>query len=279
MKILHRIAGATGGNADLLAALQEIPVDVVVDDGLFVAKVYEHDARFAQANAAATRYGGIVTVYTTFSTQELSNAPFVRLSDPGWHNGFPQPEDTYESATYDLTNACNRCGIGRVQKAPFRVKRTPSWGARSVFQLHWIVGEFFVPREVWEHLFKPYGIGMWPVLLNRDGSVIPDVVQLKIDSVASVDMDDSRLNDVQRAECSQCGQTIYNGFFYRGYAPRPSTTPSNRLFKSAEYVGYGHSAGNLIYIDRTLYEAAQKLKGVTFQACAPPLAGYNPSGG
>lgn len=77
-------------------------------------------------------------VSPTFSEAEITAARWVELV-PNWHHGYPQPETDfgYLNQTYDLSAYCTACGIGAVEKAPFRMRGEPRWGRRGILQLNW----------------------------------------------------------------------------------------------------------------------------------------------
>jgi hypothetical protein len=98
-------------------------------------------------------------VQTRFTTKELNEAEYLQMT-PDWHYGYPQPERKHGflAATYDLSDYCSACGIGRRQNAPFQMKGEPKWGKRQILQLNWVFDEFFVYPAVWESVFEPFGL-------------------------------------------------------------------------------------------------------------------------
>src|SRR5437660_12283729 len=53
-------------------------------------------------------------VLTTFTKEELEAADYLELGAMS-HSGYPQPsgDASYKALTYDLTNYCANCGIGK----------------------------------------------------------------------------------------------------------------------------------------------------------------------
>jgi hypothetical protein len=119
-----------------------------------------------------------------------------------WYHGYPEPsdDDSYKALTFDLSEYCRICGTGWRQVAPFRMKKPPVWRRRSILQLNWIFDEYFVKPDLWKAVFEPFGIGYWPVVLNKTGAEIESVVQLKVS-----DLTDTRLEGVAYNVCPQCG--------------------------------------------------------------------------
>jgi hypothetical protein len=60
---------------------------------------------------------------------------------------YPQPEDRFIEATYDLTNYCGRCGFGKEQTKPFRLKSDFKQENLDFLGLHWVHDEFFVRKK------------------------------------------------------------------------------------------------------------------------------------
>ena len=75
-------------------------------------------------------------VRTEFTAQELKSADFLEI-DPTWHHGYPMPDDDfgYREFTYDLSDFCSKCGIGKKQNATFRMRSEPKWLKRHILQL------------------------------------------------------------------------------------------------------------------------------------------------
>src|SRR5206468_11936337 len=137
---------------------------------------------------------------------------------PSWVQGYPQPENVlgYMSQTYDMSNACEICHVGAKQIAPFRTKKSPDWGRRSILQLNWVGDEFFVKRDVYEAIFRPFGIVFRSVVLDKTGAELDTVVQLSIEAVVDVNVDGIPLEHV----CSRCSRKSYQRS-NRGFPPMP----------------------------------------------------------
>ena len=120
-------------------------------------------------------------VHTEFSLGELSEATNLVMEATG-HHGYPQPEEDfgYTNITYDNTNYCPRCGMGLVQKAPFRMRGEPKWGTKHILQMNWVFDEFFVRIEVWDKVFRKFGIEKLPVVQHKTDKPLESVVQLKV---------------------------------------------------------------------------------------------------
>jgi hypothetical protein len=263
LNIVHHISFLDREKTPFQAAGIELPPSL---DGLITLDIGDDDPRWKALSPIVEELRIVDMAYTRFSLSELNNARFLKMG-ASWHHGYPQPENSYKELTYNLSNYCEVCGIGKRQKAPFRMKKPPNWGRRSILQMNWVFDEYFVKPDVWQAVFKPFGIASKPVLLDKTGKEIESVVQL----------DNSRAVDLQMGdraygfeECSKCGRRKYlpriTGFF-----PAPAPTNS-ALFRSTQYFGSGASAHNAVLISATLYQKIKKadLKGAEFQACGDP---------
>ncbi len=202
-------------------------------------------------------------VAARFSEADLDAAKFLRIA--GNDSGYPQPESVsgYLAATYDLSDYCGHCGIGKKQTAPFRLKGQPALRDNSILQLNWVPDEYFVTRATWEALFKPLGIGMRTVVVNRTGLEIASVVQLEIPHVC-----DLTVGDASSEECSRCNRKKYSPSF-RGFLPKP-IAPKTPIFKSAQSFGTGAQAFKLVIVTDALYRTIKQtgFTRVEFYPCA-----------
>lgn len=186
--------------------------------------------------------------------------------ETGWQQGYPQPESVpgFLAATYDLSAYCP-CGIGAIQKAPFRIARPPRWGRRSIMQLFWVHDEFFVTPALWSEVFRPFGIGKRPVILHQSGIELDSIVQLAIEADA-----DANLNGVQSRACSfgQCSGRKYLPIESCGF-PEPVETPAP-LFRSRQFFGDG--AYRIVWVTMPLYARLMKAqaRGARFDFCKTP---------
>ena len=192
---------------------------------------------------------------TEFTPRELDEARWLELR--AWNNGFPQPQvlEDYVRVTYDLTHWCSKCGYGKIQNAPFRIKCEPKWNRRSIMTLIWVHDEFFVPPAIWETVFKPFGIGCRPVA-NRRGIELKTVVQLVVDE--EVDIVTEGLKPLP---CEACGLVRYE-WPTRGPFPALLREPASAIAKSRQRLGHGWS-NHAVFISQDLFQAfkAHNLRG------------------
>jgi len=150
--------------------------DITEDDSRW-PRVASCISRYLEISQAIRGYpisgpGAADRVWTEFSADERKRATFLAMG--AWYHGYPQPEEfspdassridrlPYLRQTYDFSEACEECWKEGRQIAPFRMKKAPVWGRRSMLQLEWVREEFFVKPDVYECIFRPFGMGHRP---------------------------------------------------------------------------------------------------------------------
>jgi hypothetical protein len=265
MQVLHRLSFNSSPQIRLELAAAGI---VVGEQGFVTFEVDESDAAWPRIERWIAKRGIVDLIRTTFSEQEIADASWLELI-PDWHYGYPQPNEAdfgYREATHDLTNYCERCGVGKRQKAPFQVKGEPKWGRRSILQMNWVFDEYFVTPDLWLDVFKPHGIASRPVI-NTRGAELQTVVQLvTVEEVGIVT--DGLATD--SPGCSQCGRTKYLPVT-RGPFPALSGEPSGGMAKTKEYFGSGASAYRGVVISQAL--ASEMIRRAVRGASLRPVAG------
>ncbi len=200
---------------------------------------------------------------TEFTKKEVLSAEYCVLVD--WNSfGYPMPDGDqgYLYNTYETKEMCDECGIGKVQKDDFRVKRVPKypfWG------LGWIFDEFFVRTDLYKKIFEPFGIECRPLRKYKDDSIIDSYVQLVIPVIE----ESFDLTSYEPEICPTCGVTKYDPKV-RGYYPQHKH-PLPYIYKSKEYFGGGFSAYRRIFVSalvRDLMIENGMLKYYYFVPCA-----------
>jgi hypothetical protein len=205
--------------------------------------------------------------HSTFSADEIRHARWNQVW-ASWNSGYPQPNPNrfgYLQATYDLAAYCSRCGSGKKQNAAFRLAAEPKWGRRHILQLNWVGDEFFVRRETWEKVFRPFGVPSRPVL-NTRGATLSDTVQLVFSEGVPVST-----VDLPGRECPVCGRMKYLPI-QQGFAPAPTAQSSAHAVRSsAVFGGGGIVAFNLILISQALAAALEEngIKDVSLTPVTP----------
>lgn len=203
-------------------------------------------------------------VITRFSLAEVLAAKWLVLVPDG-HHGYPQPEEDFGflAVTYDLSDWCAECGMGRKQKAPFRMKGEPKWGRRGILQLNWVYDELFATPDAWTRVFKPAGVACRPVL-NVRGVELKRVVQLVLEATVGVITDGLAFE-----RCERCARTRYLPVT-RGAFPALRGVPTTSIVRTAECFGSGAQADQRVLISQDLARAltAGGVRGASFKPVA-----------
>ncbi len=82
-------------------------------------QIFENDPFWPEVYELCAQYNPVDIVNTTFSISELKQAEYLILC-PSWHHGYPMPDDDFGflNVTFDITDYCVKCGMGRKQKGP-----------------------------------------------------------------------------------------------------------------------------------------------------------------
>jgi hypothetical protein len=253
MQIIHRIS--LWSSPKIRRELAGMDV-VIADEGLLTFEFSESHVAWPRLERWVADNHALDIVSTRFSKSEIEDAEWLSLNASS-HHGYPQPEDTYKEATYDPSHYCMKCGTGRRQIAPYRMRGEPKFGRSGILQLNWVFDQFFVPPPLWRDVFEPHGIGCRQVL-NSKGRELETVVQLDIRE--EVDVDTACCGN--EACCPTCNRVKYLPHV-RGYFPRMLSAPTGHMVKSRQEFGSGPSAHSRLLISRQLFRAmsARKLRG------------------
>jgi hypothetical protein len=267
MKVLHRIAfrASASQRRELEALGLKLPTGVVMPGGgnPFVAfDVAEDEENWPHVRVLLRRWDvSEGQIRTEFSKKEIDAAHWLEIG--AWHHGYPQPHEDvfgYRQVTYDLTDWCEQCGIGKKQKAPFQMKGEPKWGRNSILQLTWIYDELFVTPEVWASVFRPAGIGRRPVT-NTKGAELKTVVQVVVEEEVGIVTE-----GLESEQCAKCGRVKYLPVM-RGPSPMPTSQSSHAMARTKEYFGSGGQADRRVLISQVLVRslAAENVRGASFR--------------
>ena len=253
MKIVHRLSFRASRARQ--AELRLLGVDVAVamasaapsGESLVSCEVDEGHPAWSSIQARLSEWGAVDIVRTEFSKEELRSADWLNLV-PDWHHGYPQPRaevSGYLAATYDLTDWCDRCGIGKKQVAPFQMKAEPKWGKRGILQLNWVFDEFFVTPDVWNKVFEPHGLNRRPVQ-NVAGRELATVVQLVVERSVEVVTD-----GLKWEQCGKCNRRKYLPVV-RGPFPSLDGHANGEMLRTSVYFGSGASANTCVVVSKAL---------------------------
>ena len=194
-----------------------------------------------------------------FTPEEIAAARWLSIT--AYPQGYPNPEDIYEyvKVTYDVTEWCRKCGVGTEQNAASRMRREPQWGKRyDILRLHWVDDALFTKPEVWERVFKPFGIGCMPVLNARGTAELQTVVQLVVEEHVSLSTE-----GLEGHICPQCRRVKYREPL--DFLPPLLEEPSGEIAMSKEWFGSGGAAYQLTLVSQRRWQAmvSAGLRGIT----------------
>jgi len=272
MRIMHRVAfAATPAEKQKLdelgIKLSKVTAMPGGGDPFIAFDIGEDDPSWLQLRTLLQRWGRSEgNVSTSFTKKELDSARWLEIG--AWHHGYPQPDEDvfgYRQATYDLTDWCGSCGIGKKQRAPFQMKGEPKWGRNAIMQLVWVYDELFVTPDAWTRVFKPAGVACRPVL-NTKGVELKTVVQLVVEATVGIITDGLAFE-----RCERCGRTKYLPVT-RGAFPALRDVPTASPVRTAEYFGSGAAAHNRVLISQDLARAltAGGIRGAELKPVAEP---------
>ncbi|MHC4565784.1 MAG: hypothetical protein ACYTE3_08490 [Planctomycetota bacterium] len=236
--------------------------------------------------AFAKSYDLLLQSYLQYSDDEVMNAEWV-ISSVGEYQ-YPQPEDGYLEATYNMGNACPRCGIGGVQDKPFRLKKAFTQKRSKFLGLFWVHDEIFV-RPVIRQMFEQAGIcgvSYHDVIHHRSNKVFDDVFQMRIDSIIGPALITDDLSPVtckpqneeshikalgghqrDESEYSYCGRVKYHYPLTKPIKFKANALKGFPDFaKSHEFYGGGYAADRFILARNRVVQFVRdnKLRGLEF---------------
>ena len=205
------------------------------------------------------------------------------------HLGYPQPEDGYAGATYDVAGYCERCGVGGVQRHPFRFRSEPKASHSQFLQLNWVFDELFVRPEVPDVFERERvtGVGFGPALHHRTGRALERIQQLIILTILPPGLQTEGLqmvtckpdNEEARSEFAGpkryphdypfCGRVKYHWRHPLVFAPHTFAEAPD-IAKSHEWFGSGGTAGRAILVSRRVIDLirARKWRGLRTEPVA-----------
>ncbi len=261
MKILHTLTFPKENHIE--AQLARIGIKSR-DSIILNFQIFEHDTLWPKISELCAQYNPVDIVKTTFSRSELKQADHLLLI-PSWHHGYPMLDDDFGflNITFDTTDYCTVCGIGRQQNGPFRMKAEPKWGRRSILQLNWILDEYFVKPEVYANVFEPFGIPSLEVLHYKTNEPLTGVLQLIL---AETSQSLLEISAQPSESCPKCGRKKFLPLIKGPFPGFVSSPGCAQISKTQEIFGSGGSANKRVVVTQELYSAMfeAKVRGVEF---------------
>ena len=175
-------------------------------------EIAESDRRWPRVAELISEKNAPNLYNTAFTPQEVRAAEWIRLM-PTFEQGYPQPEDGWELATY--AHECPQCGAGYRQKASFHLAKEPRLGRHNFMSLYWAYTVFTTPQVITALTTAGIcGYERWDALLHHTGQPSQVVSQLLFPTIAEAGLAEE--DQLQPETCPQCGLTKY-GYHKRGY--------------------------------------------------------------
>lgn len=189
MRLRHHISDHN--KPDFTAALDELGVryktkaiggtDHVLSWDCFDLLVYDDDPKWPLLRDLAAEHRVRVWHSPVFTDDDIAAALWL-FAHATADAGYPQPKKAfgYESESFDLTNWCRRCGIGKVQTRPIRLRQEPTSKSAHFFApqcLHHVLLARLAVREVFE-AENVSGVRYLAPLRHRTGTPLETVVQI-----------------------------------------------------------------------------------------------------
>lgn len=269
MRVKHRFV-FNSDNTKLIKLLDRYNVAYAPGETLTILELFEDDPHYYEILKFLTAHGIRQTLWeAVYSQNEIDAAQWLSCRST-WRYGYPQPDQEnkgYRFSTYDITNYCEQCGKGLVQKENFILKKEPNWGARNFLMINWVHDELFVSSKA-ESILKEAGLTGFRFcdVSTRTGDKMPGIKQLYIENY----IDNGLSNESVQNEliCSRCGyKRIMQKPGYIYYHKKCFENVSYDIVKSQEKFGE-ITCASLIIISREFYSILKENKvdrGLAFE--------------
>ena len=224
---------------------------------------------------------GIITeqyIGIEYEKNDFQNADWFIMSTGQYQ--YPQPEDNYLDLTFDTSNHCEICGIGKIQNNPFRLKNLPKQRRNQLWGLHWEFESLFIRNEAKRIIEKEKinGIEFSKTVLHKKNVPIDDFYQLHINKTLrsgfknyNSKMITCKLNNEEQCnndnKLEYCGKIKYHHPIAGGYLfQREIFKEKFDLALTYEYFGSGGNANRLIVCSKNFKNIIEKnkLNGLEF---------------
>jgi hypothetical protein len=199
-----------------------------------------------------------------YSSKDYEESEWFRIKTS--ESQYPEGKVDYCIDTYELSNWCEKCGVGAVQNRPFRLARDFQQKRDQFFGLHWVFDELFCRPAIIPILNEAEitGAAYLHPIYHKSGKTIDTTFQMKIDFVLAHGL----FNDENAKYCPVCNRVKYL------YPERNAISFSHKSFenvpdivKSYEYFGSGGQAQRLVLASKKFYEVVKenKIHGLVFR--------------
>ena len=218
------------------------------------------------------KYDGFVEfLFYEYTKEEILSAPYCLLGGTLHRAGYPRPLNSYMSKTFDMSNACPSCHLGRKQNRPFRVSKLAKSGFWQFFA--WEPGVYFVSDEVYESVFAPYGIQRTPVMMTS-GDMVKGMSQL----VFPVSTEPLDLYSFKYEICPNCGGKKYLPGEYERHPYFPlHLNPLQGGYAVQEVFGQGWVVDQRVLLSAEVIKKLISIKELDYDLlipCTPDIEKY-----
>jgi hypothetical protein len=240
--------------------------------------LHEDNPRFSVLRDAVSDFEINPQTGTIYEKTDYSTADWFIINTGEYQ--YPQPEDGYEEATFNVEKHCTHCGIGKVQNAPYRFRTDPKQHNNQFWGLRWEFDAIFVRQAAKNILEKEEisGISFSNPVLHKSGIPISEFYQLHINTILKTGFDSyntktitCKINNEENLNvdlyAKYCGGIKFHHPMIGGYLfNRGVFDKKNDIVQSSEYFGSGGSASKLQIVSKRFKNIvdANKLKGLSF---------------
>lgn len=289
MKFSHRIAMRSDDPLWRDIESAGVPIDRSGSSLIWAANVTEDDPAWPEVRRILRDRPEFEVAKTIYTKGELDAAEWLQMSALG-HHGYPQPAGDfgYKDRTYDVAEHCPICGIGAMQKAPFRLHAEPKARNSQFVQLNWVFDEFFVRSNARQGLESAgiSGLAFVPPVLHKNDRPSAEVAQMQVATILPAALDtnglapvtckakneewrpDDPLRPAELSGAPYCGRVKYHAF-HRGPLrfERAAFEGAPDVVKSHEYFGSGGAASRWVLVSQRFRQVVRKAKwrGLSFE--------------
>jgi hypothetical protein len=269
MKLKHQIS--FNNVTEIERKISQMGLNFKLVDGLVgrlvQLTIYNHDHRWLELKKVLSDFEIEYITFTEFEKRDYHEAEWYLLE--AREAAFPEPQENFNflNITYDLKDFCENCGVGAVQKEPFKIKGTPKQKL-DVFCLNWVFDEVFIKENVKITLQEMNISGgiFNPVIHSKLGQPIEELYQLKVDSIL-----EGGLNpyNCTLEECNhhqtKATSIKYNRPLIGGLTFNEDIFPKDKdIVKTDEWFGSGKESHRLILCSKKIFSTAmnERWKGL-----------------
>ncbi len=244
--------------------------------------LYEDNSRFSIIKQEVDKFGLVAQIGSIFDIDDYAKANWFWVSVGEYQ--YPQPEDNfdYQKRSFNLDSYCEVCGIGKVQKAPIRLRTLPKQPKNDFWGIHWEHDIIFV-RERAKRILENIGasgISFSKPVLHKNDHQIEDLFQLNIQTILEPGFNNYNTQELHcnagneensqrelNADTIYCGRAKYHFPMIGGLNFNETIfDEQSDIVKTSEYFGSGASAFRLPIFSKKLKTILEKekIRGIGF---------------